>query len=240
MNCRKLLLGGFVLLMASGCADFQQEKIKARNRYLARTTWENLEVVYDHMEFTEDFGRGFREGYYDVAMGGNGCPPVIPPRRYWSVKYASPRGHQQTHAWFEGFRYGAVVAEQDGVGIWVTLPTSTPARRSSEQFLPELGPTPGVAEEGFDLQETPPPAEEVPATPETPEEEMPPVPMDEAMPQVPEMPEVPSEIPPAPETPAEAVPPEEPSPPQEPMETEPDTAEPFQLKPRTPDDEAQR
>lgn len=239
MNVRKLLLSGLTLLLASGCADFQQEKIEARNRYLARTAWENLEVVYEHMEFTEDFGRGFREGYYDVCNGGNGCPPVIPPRQYWSVKYASPRGHQQTHAWFEGYRYGAVVAEQDGVGIWVTLPTSTPAPREPEQFLPEIGPTPGVAEEGIELQETPPP---VPTTPEVappmPEGDLPPAPMDEPMPEaqplqpqerVPEVPEIPE------------APPEAPTIPQpESTEVKPETAEPFQLQPRTPDDELKR
>lgn len=235
MNLRRLLLSGLTLLAVTGCAEFQEEKIEARNHYLAKVAWENLEVVYEHMDFTDDFGRGFREGYYDVCNGGNGCPPVIPPRRYWSVKYASPRGHQQTHAWFEGYRYGAVVAEQDGVGIWVSLPTSRPAAVSPEQFRPEEGPTPGVAEEGLELQETPPPSEEEgDQSPPGMEVETPSAPP-EGTP-MPEMPQAPrEEVPPMPEVPSE-VPAEKPTVKPE-MPAEPDTESPFQLKPRTPDDE---
>ncbi|MFO0944594.1 MAG: hypothetical protein U1D30_01410 [Planctomycetota bacterium] len=181
MKQRWLLFSGWALLALAGCAELQEDKIDGRNRYLARRAWEQLQVVYKDFDYTDDFGRGFKQGYFNVASGGNGCPPMLPPKHYWSVKYASPKGHQRTHAYFEGYRYGAIVAEQDGVGIWISLPTSRPGLPQEAPFRPDEGPTPLVAEEGSgnELQEipaTPPAVPEEPApTPEpsAPEESMP-------------------------------------------------------------------
>lgn len=174
MKQRWLLFSGWALLALAGCAELQEDKIDGRNRYLARRAWEQLQVVYKDFDYTDDFGRGFKQGYFDVASGGNGCPPMLPPKHYWSVKYASPKGHQRTHAFFEGYRYGAIVAEQDGVGIWISLPTSRPGLPQQAPFRPDEGPTPLVAEEGSgnELQEIPAPSFE-PEAPAPSEELMP-------------------------------------------------------------------
>lgn len=230
MKLRSLLLSGLALLAASGCAELQEDKIDNRNKWLARRAWESLEVCYQDFDYTDDFGRGFRKGYFDVANGGTGCPPIIPPQRYWSVKYASPRGHQRTHAWFEGYRYGAVVAEQDGVGIWITLPVSRPAPVSDVPFRPSEGPTPGVAEEGLEAELEPTPGSQ-PTDEESakPDEEMAPeeMPAEEPAPSAEPMPEQPM---PEPEPQTEPKPPA----PAEPPAEEP--AEPFRLEPRKPDE----
>lgn len=126
---RVLRLGQFLAAMAllqSGCGALNEYKIDSRNHLLARRAWNCLEDVYRDVEYPYDFGRGFRAGYFNVAGGGNGCPPVLPPRKYWTVNLVNPLGHRRTHAWFEGFKYGAMVAEQDGVGVWITLPTGHP------------------------------------------------------------------------------------------------------------------
>lgn len=60
------------------------------------------------------FGEGFRDGYQEVASGGDGCPPAIPPRRFWSYRYQSPEGQAKVAAWFAGYPYGVQAAREDG------------------------------------------------------------------------------------------------------------------------------
>jgi hypothetical protein len=186
----------------TGCAEIQEVKINIRNRYLAKEAWQSLQETAGCMNHESDFGRGFRAGYYDVALGGNGCPPPLPPQRYWSVRYMSITGREKTEAWFAGFRYGAMVAQQDGIGTFLELPTSIPeesTRRSlpmppdldkDESEVPaEAGPVPteGAAteEEGSAIpQESAPPLDspllpeksDVPTLPIQPEGLAPPVP----------------------------------------------------------------
>lgn len=155
-----LALAGFSL---TGCADLQELKINFRNRYLASEAWDALQETYGCMNYETDFGRGFRAGYYDVASGGNGCPPILPPERYWSARYMNTTGRARTEAWFSGFRYGAMVAEQDGVGIFIELPTSLPpkekrhrASSSEEEVVPtEAVPTETAPNDAVPGEETP-------------------------------------------------------------------------------------
>jgi hypothetical protein len=127
-------------LGVAGCAEFQEAKIELRNRYLAKEAWRSLRETHGAMNYEKDFGRGFREGYHNVASGGLGCPPVLPPQRYWSVRYMNMEGRARTEAWFAGFRYGAMVAEQDGVGLFMELPTSLPDQSTRRRIPlpPEL------------------------------------------------------------------------------------------------------
>lgn len=161
MYLRLSLLVLAIALGASGCAEFQELKIDNRNRYLAKEAWGSLQETYECMNFEKDFGRGFRQGYYDVASGGDGCPPVLPPRRYWSVRYMNMDGRARTEAWFSGFRYGALVAEQDGVGIFMQLPISVPSEDSRERT-----PTPPLSTDepsASEVAPTPPPPEPIDA-----------------------------------------------------------------------------
>lgn len=134
MSVRWFAMGVAASLGVAGCAEFQEAKIELRNRYLAKEAWDSLRETHGCMNYEADFGRGFREGYHNVASGGLGCPPVLPPRRYWSVRYMSMDGRARTEAWFAGFRYGAMVAEQDGVGLFMELPTSLPDESSRRRI----------------------------------------------------------------------------------------------------------
>lgn len=140
----------------AGCAELQEVKIDFRNRYLAHEAWRDLREVYCDMNYEKDFGRGFRTGYYDVASGGNGCPPILPPQRYWSVRYMSTEGRARTEAWFAGFRYGAMVAEQDGIGVFIELPTSLPSQ-PGDYDRPKHGPDPPPEEETVPIEDNPSP-----------------------------------------------------------------------------------
>lgn len=64
---------------------------KIENR--AEKIWGESKGAYRHVEHhLEDFGRGFVAGYESTAKGGDGCPPVLPPTRYWRTKYSNDVG----------------------------------------------------------------------------------------------------------------------------------------------------
>jgi hypothetical protein len=95
-----------------------------RNDVWARQAWhEQKEQFSGHQEFRA-FGAGFRDGYIGVASGGNGCPPPVPPRKYWSWHYQTPEGQCKVAAWFEGYAHGARAAEEDGAGNFQDIQVS--------------------------------------------------------------------------------------------------------------------
>ncbi len=106
-----------------------------RNRVWARQAWhEQKHQFAGHQQFRA-FGEGFRAGYVNVASGGNGCPPAVPPRKYWSWKYQTPEGQCKVAAWFEGFTYGAQAAESDGAGNFQQIQVS---HAIEVQYSPEF------------------------------------------------------------------------------------------------------
>jgi hypothetical protein len=76
-------------------------------------------------QYPESFRDGFIAGYHDVAKGGKGCPPAIPPRRYWSWKYQTAEGQCKVNEWFAGYPYGAKAAEEDGIGNYRDIQISS-------------------------------------------------------------------------------------------------------------------
>jgi hypothetical protein len=65
----------------------------------------------------------------------------MPPRCYWHFQYQNPDGQERMLAWFNGYSYGALYAEQEGISDWsrvVTSPTLPPYRKKR----PPKGPTP--------------------------------------------------------------------------------------------------
>src|SRR5688500_1495605 len=55
-----------------------------RNSVWARQAWEERKSQFTDQPQFYSFGEGFRDGYESVASGGNGCPPAIPPRKFWT------------------------------------------------------------------------------------------------------------------------------------------------------------
>lgn len=108
-----------MVIPMTGCyclTDHHDEvMISMKNRYKAYKAWKHVRKHCDNIDEPWHFGHGFKKGYYDVALGGNGCPPALPPRRYWSVWYQSNQGHYKQHRWFDGYEYGALAAEKAGI-----------------------------------------------------------------------------------------------------------------------------
>ncbi len=103
---------GFNLLMltglAGGCAsmgDFADERLlTARFTSGANQAFGSYEATQGApIPCRNHFADGFKAGYLDVANGGKGCPPVVPPKRYWSACYMTPKGQQAAQQWFAGF-----------------------------------------------------------------------------------------------------------------------------------------
>lgn len=114
------------------CDDFV---IGWRNYVWANQAWHSVKPTYAGQPYVKDFGEGFRAGYCEVAAGGNGCPPPLPPRKYWSWKYQSPEGQAKVAAWFAGYPHGAATAEQECAGNWRQIQVS---HVMEQQYSPEF------------------------------------------------------------------------------------------------------
>ena len=96
-----------------------------RERELADAAWDHWRTCKAETSFSDAFGDGFRAGYADfLYAGGNGEPPVMPPRKFWKADAQNPEGAQAMRDWFAGFRAGASDARDSGARQWVLLPSS--------------------------------------------------------------------------------------------------------------------
>jgi hypothetical protein len=99
-----------------------------RDRRWAESAWAKVRQHDRGAGFSDDYHDGFIDGFSDyLYKGGNGEPPLLPPRRYRALRYQSARGYQAVQDWFAGYRQGAAAAQQSGFRQWVTGPTSLPA-----------------------------------------------------------------------------------------------------------------
>ena len=150
-GCRRLLLllvTSVAVASSTGCTAFLGLRdfiayndgsnnfvIGWRNEVWARQSWHDNKYAFADQAYLADFGIGYRAGYQEVASGGNGCPPPLPPRKYWKWHYETPEGQAKIAAWFAGFPHGAAAAEQDCAGEWMEIPV---ARHVDLQYSPEF------------------------------------------------------------------------------------------------------
>ncbi len=108
---------------------------KRRDRKLAEQAWADYARGCPGNSLSSDFGDGFQCGYADYLFaGGDGEPPLLPPPRYWGVRYETAEGNQAVQDWFAGFRAGARAARASGQRDRILLPLSS---------APPAGPPPG-------------------------------------------------------------------------------------------------
>jgi hypothetical protein len=132
-----LLLAAACVLPNTGCSlagslrsyltynDSQNDFVMGfRNSVWARQAWAEQGDCFEGQPQLGSFRAGFRAGYASVAAGGNGCPPAVPPRQYWTWKYQTPEGQAKIAAWFSGFPHGARAAEEDQAGEYQNIPVS--------------------------------------------------------------------------------------------------------------------
>jgi hypothetical protein len=83
-----------------------------------------------------DYRRGFIDGYCGVALGGDGCAPVVPPNRYWGWRYQDADGAECVAAWYEGHPAGVAAAMQ--AGSHYEIQTIVPETAEYEDFKNEF------------------------------------------------------------------------------------------------------
>jgi hypothetical protein len=96
-----------------------------RNRKLAREAYEQYVAHAPDIVFSDHFADGFIEGHADyLTFGGDGTPPLAPPRRYWKLAHRDVDGQVAVEEWFLGFAAGAEDARASGVRDWQTVASS--------------------------------------------------------------------------------------------------------------------
>jgi hypothetical protein len=135
---------GLLLLVASavvpftGCSAFtglnnswkyngywNQTMMGHRNKVSATKAWHCRKHHFCNEKYLREFSQGFKAGYMEVADGGTGCTPAFPPREYWGWKYQSCEGQARVAAWYAGYPHGARAAEEEGIGNWTQIQTSS-------------------------------------------------------------------------------------------------------------------
>ena len=76
----------------------------------------NLRYGTSNEPYSEHFRNGFCAGYEDVANGGDGYVPALPPEDYRSYEYQSADGAKCVEAWFKGYPAGVAAAREDKTG----------------------------------------------------------------------------------------------------------------------------
>jgi hypothetical protein len=112
-----------------------------RNQKWAEQAWKNVRRCNPDAVYTEDYEAGFEDGFaHYLFRGGNGEPPPLPPRHYRKLAYQTPEGYRAIEDWFEGYRYGAIVARESGYREFVTGPSAF--RNAVPMESPVAGPVP--------------------------------------------------------------------------------------------------
>jgi hypothetical protein len=117
------------LFMSAGCQSLMQDVddslLCVRNCSDSWHAWKYYRTACpDESWYPHHYGKGFRAGYRNVAEGGDGCPPTLPPSCYWSVCYQNPAGQAKVQEWFRGWVFGANAARIDGVADYNQIMTS--------------------------------------------------------------------------------------------------------------------
>jgi len=78
--------------------------LKCARRNLFKQMWETKSWINAH------YREGFAQAFIDVANGGNGELPAVPPPRYWNAHFRSAKGEWRVERWFDGYRAGSAIA----------------------------------------------------------------------------------------------------------------------------------
>jgi hypothetical protein len=124
---RRLLLGLIGLSFMTGCgtmAGLQDLQFSMANRSRAKSAWRNYCDRQERGTLSGDFASGFKQGYFDTAMGKDCRLPPIAPPKYWAAKYQSCEGQCSVQDWFRGYQYGINAAQSGACPSFAEVPVS--------------------------------------------------------------------------------------------------------------------
>lgn len=94
---------------------------------------------------SRDFSTGFVQAYVDVAEGGSGNTPAVPPERYWKRCNRTASGHGRAEEWFAGYRAGAQLAEAECNREFNQVPLSIASPLANQASYQSDGRSAGIA-----------------------------------------------------------------------------------------------
>jgi hypothetical protein len=123
-----------LLLILSGCTSLSDAKYELGQKIRTQQAWYSFDGSHNQ-SFTLDYSTGWKAGYYDVATGGEGCPPVIAPRRYWKPPVFCEYDPSRRDEWYCGFQDGAACARSQPdhhfLKTFLPPPTCCPVQNAS-------------------------------------------------------------------------------------------------------------
>ena len=124
---------------------WDEKMMQHRTDAWANKSWHSRKHQFCREKHLHEFCDGFRAGYEMVADGSQGAEPAFPPRKYWGWKYQSAEGAAKVSSWYAGFPHGARAAEEDGIGNFSQIQTSTSVQKNfDQQGMLGPGQTPGM------------------------------------------------------------------------------------------------
>lgn len=107
-GCRLMIM--IVLVGASGCSAVRNEHQAMNQAIRAHHAWRSFDTGVFISSHSADYALGWKSGYRSVMAGGDGRPPVIPPKRYWDPQFFRQSDPQGQSEWHQGFLCGAANA----------------------------------------------------------------------------------------------------------------------------------
>jgi len=99
-----------LFLTLSGCTAISDCKYEMGQKIRTGQAWHEFDGCNDQC-FTSDYRDGWKTGYYDVLTGGDGRPPVVPPKKYWKPPVFTEHDPSRQNDWFVGYQDGASCAK---------------------------------------------------------------------------------------------------------------------------------
>jgi hypothetical protein len=99
-----------LFISLSGCTAMSDCKYEFGQKVRTSQAWLEFDGCNEEC-FSSDYRSGWKAGYYDVATGGTGIPPVIAPRKYWKPPVFCEHDPSRRDDWYCGFQDGAACAK---------------------------------------------------------------------------------------------------------------------------------
>ncbi len=106
------LLVACMLVVAGGCSSLSDHHYEKTQRARAREAWRHHGAKCKQQVCEKDYAAGWKDGFYDIATGGKGCPPVVAPCKYWDPAQILEDHDQRRLAYYNGFQDGVACSLQ--------------------------------------------------------------------------------------------------------------------------------
>jgi len=106
------LLVACVLVGMGGCSTLNDHHYEKTQRARAREAWRQHGSKCHSQVCEKDYAAGWKDGFFDVATGGKGCPPVVAPCKYWSPSQILEDCDSRRLAYYDGFQDGVACSLQ--------------------------------------------------------------------------------------------------------------------------------